>query len=88
MLMGRLLLKRNTKILASIPRKVKMSIHYVIIYTSIFFLLKLAILVKLKVSECFSFFFKALYLTFKSHFCRQNLSLLVERYITTVENEN
>ena len=61
MLMGRLLLKRNTKILASIPRKVKMSIHYVIINTSIFFLLKLAILVKLKVSECFSFFFKALY---------------------------
>ena len=88
MLMGRLLLKRNTKILASIPRKVKMSIHYVIINTSIFFLLKLAILVKLKVSECFSFFFKALYLTLKSHFCRQNLSLLVERYITTVENEN
>ena len=36
----------------------------------------------------FFFFFKALYLTFKSHFCRQNLSLLVERYITTVENEN
>ena len=65
MLIGRLLLKRNTKILASIPRKVKMSIHYVNINTSIF-LLKLAILIKLKVSECFSFFFfKLLYLTFK-----------------------
>ena len=37
---GRLLLKRNTKILASIPRKVKMSIHYVIINTSIFFIIE------------------------------------------------
>ena len=37
---GRLLLKRNTKILASIPRKVKMSIHNVIINTSIFFIIE------------------------------------------------
>ena len=37
MLMDRLLLKRNTKIHASILRKVKMLIHHVFIYTSIFF---------------------------------------------------
>ena len=35
--MGRLLPKRNTKILASISRKVKMLIHHVFIPTSIFF---------------------------------------------------
>lgn len=79
--MDRLLLKRNTKILASIPRKVKMSIHYVNINTSIFF-------IEIKGVWVFLFFFKLLYLTFKWHFSRQNLSLLVERYTTTVENEN
>ena len=33
---GRLLLKRNAKILASISKKVKMLIHHVFIYSSIF----------------------------------------------------
>ena len=35
--MDRLLLKRNTKILASIPKKVKMLIHHVFIHTPFFF---------------------------------------------------
>ena len=35
--MDRLLLKRNTKILASISKKVKMLIHHVFIHSSIFF---------------------------------------------------
>ena len=38
MLMDQLLLKRNTKILASISKKVKMLIHHVFIHSSIFFL--------------------------------------------------
>ena len=37
MLMDQLLLKRNTKVLVSIPRKVKMLIHHDFIHTSIFF---------------------------------------------------
>ena len=37
MLMDRLLLRRNTKILASILKKVKMLIHHVFIHSSIFF---------------------------------------------------
>ena len=43
---GSVVLKRNTKILASISKKVKMLIHHVFIHSSIFFKLKFAILVK------------------------------------------
>ena len=44
--MDRLMLKRNTKILASISKKAKMLIHHVLIHSSFFFKLKFAILVK------------------------------------------